>query len=104
VVFERRWALTLLDRVLARLRDEFRERGKEEVFDGLKNHLVGDEEQVSYRDAAARLGLSEVAARVAVHRLRRRFAELLRREVAETVATPEEIQEEIRHLVRAVSR
>ena len=103
-VFERRWALTVLDGVLATLRMEFRQRGKEHVFDALKVHLVGGEEYASGREISAQLGMSEAAARVAVHRLRRRFGELLRREIAETVSAPQEIQDEIQHLIRAVAR
>ena len=80
-LFDRRWALTVLDRVAATLREEFRRRGKETVFDGLRDQLVGDDDRLSYREAGARLSLSEVAARVAVYRLRRRFGELLRREI-----------------------
>ena len=103
-VFDQRWALSVLDRVAARLREEFRRRGKEAVFDGLREHLIGDDDRLSYREIGARLGLSEVAARVAVYRLRRRFGELLRREIGETVASPEDIEDEIRYLIRVVAR
>ena len=65
-VFDQRWALSVLDRVAATLREEFRRRGKEAVFDGLREHLIGDDDRLSYREIGARLGLSEVAARVAV--------------------------------------
>jgi RNA polymerase sigma-70 factor (ECF subfamily) len=103
-IFERRWALTVLDRVLVILRVEFRHSGKEHVFDALKGYLVAGEECASGREISAQLGMSEAAVRVAVHRLRRRFGELLRREIAETVSTPEDIQDEIQHLIRAVAR
>lgn len=103
-LFDQRWALTVLDRVTATLRDEFRRRGKEAVLDGLKDHLIGDAERLSYREVGARLGLSEVAARVAVCRLRWRFGELLRRQIGETVANPQDIEDEIRYLMRAVAR
>ena len=102
-LLDRRWALTVLDRVAATLRDEFRRRGKEGVFDGLKEHLAGDAEDSSYREIGVRLGLSEGAARVAVYRLRRRFGELLRKEVGETLASPEDVEDEIRCLMRALA-
>ena len=93
-----------LDRVAASLREEFQRRGKEAVFDGLKDQLIGDHDRLPYLEIGARLGLSEVAARVAVHRLRRRFGELLRREIGETVNSPEDIEDEIQYLMRAVAR
>ncbi len=92
-----------LDRVAASLREEFQRRGKEAVFDGLKDQLIGDHDRLPYLEIGARLGLSEVA-RVAVHRLRRRFGELLRREIGETVNSPEDIEDEIQYLMRAVAR
>ena len=101
--FEREWARTVLDRAGASLREEFRRRGKEAVFDGLKEHLIGDADRLSYREIGIRLGLSEGATRVAVHRLRRRFGELLRREIGATVFHPQDIDEEIRCLIRAVA-
>jgi RNA polymerase sigma factor (sigma-70 family) len=101
-LLDRRWALTVLDRVAATLRDEFRRRGKEAVFDGLKEQLAGDAEG-PYREIGVRLGLSEGAARVAVYRMRRRFGELLRKEVGETLASPQDIEDEIRCLMRALA-
>ena len=103
-LFDQRWALTVLDRVAATLREEFGRRGKEAVFDGLRDHLIGADDRLSYREIGARLGLSEVAARVAVYRLRRRFGELLRREIGETVTSPEDIEDEIQYLIRTVAR
>jgi RNA polymerase sigma factor (sigma-70 family) len=102
-LLDRRWALAVLDRVAATLRDEFRRRGKEAVFDGLKEYLAGDAEGPSYREIGVRLGLSEGAARVAVYRLRRRFGELLRKEVGQTLASPQDIEDEIRCLIRALA-
>ena len=102
-LLDRRWALTVLDRVAATLREEFCRRGKEAVFDELKPHLTGDAEGTPYREIGVRLGLSEGAARVAVHRLRRRFGELLRKEVGQTLASPEDIEDEIRCLMRALA-
>lgn len=101
-LFERRWALTLLTRVLSRLRQEFEAQGKEPTFDALKRWLTGDGGGVSYRETAAGLGLSEPAVRVAVHRLRRRYQALLRDEVARTVATPRDVDGEIQYLRRAI--
>ena len=102
-IFERRWALTLLEQALARLRQEFETAGKQRVFDGLKATLTGDDVAEPYAEIAGRLEMSEPAVKVAVHRLRRRYQELLREEIAQTVATAEEIDEELRNLFRAVS-
>ena len=85
-VLDRRWALTVLDRVLIQLRTDFRQRRKEALFERLKVHLVGGDSPSSCRETAAELGMSESAVRVAVHRLRRRFGELLRDEIGQTVA------------------
>jgi RNA polymerase sigma factor (sigma-70 family) len=100
-LLERRWALALLDQVLARLRAEFVADDKEKQFDELKVWLTEGKGATSYAVAAARLGTTEGAAKVAVHRLRRRYRELLRDEISHTVATPAEIEEEIRHLFAA---
>lgn len=97
-LFERRWALTLLDHVLARVQAEFDEGGKTRLFEALKGALAGGLEG-TYAAIAERLGMSEVAVKVAVHRLRRRYRERLREEIAHTVADPTEIDEEIRHLL-----
>jgi RNA polymerase sigma factor (sigma-70 family) len=102
-IFERRWALTLLEQALARLRHEFEAAGKQKVFDGLKATLTGDGVAEPYAEIAGRLDMSEPAVKVAVHRLRRRYQELLREEIAQTVATTTEIEEELRSLFRAVS-
>ncbi len=99
--FERRWALTLLDRALGRLRDEFTGRGKGGVFDGLRPYLVGDRGAPQERAAAA-LGMSVGAFKVAVHRMRQRYRELLREEIAQTVGGPDEVEEEIRDLFTAL--
>ncbi len=102
-IYDRRWALTLLETVLARLRDEFMRSGKEEIFNALKIHLTYPQSDEPYAVVAARLGMSEGAVKVAVHRLRRRFRELLRDEIGHTVATPEEVDGEIRYLFAALS-
>jgi RNA polymerase sigma-70 factor (ECF subfamily) len=101
-LFDRRWALTLLARVLGRIRSEFEKAGKAALFDALKGYLTAEETELSYREAAASLGLSEGAVKVAVHRLRRRFRLLLREEIAQTVATPEDVEDEIDYLFRAL--
>lgn len=102
-VFDRRWALTLLDRVLTRLRDAT-SRGHLEQFDRLSAYLTGEQPKQSYAQTAAALGMTEGAVKVAVHRLRRQFRDLVREEIADTVSTPEEVRDEIRHLWSAVSR
>jgi RNA polymerase sigma factor (sigma-70 family) len=101
-IYERRWALTLLERTLARLREEFRESGKDATFARLEGYLTGEQETLPYAELGASLGMSEGAVKVAVHRLRRRFGALLREEIAETVSDPAEVDEEIRELFRAV--
>jgi len=98
-LYERRWALTLLDRVLSRLSDEFNAVGKKEQFEKLKPYLMAERESIPYAEAVVVLGMNEGSIKVAVYRLRRRFRQLFREEVAHTVARPEEIDEEIRHLL-----
>jgi RNA polymerase sigma-70 factor (ECF subfamily) len=101
-IYEQRWALTLLDRVFVRLRDEFDRAGKQKEFDCLKVYLTGEAGTPSYQEAAAELATTEGAVRVAVHRLRRRYRELVREEIAQTVAGPEDVDEELRHLFAAL--
>ena len=101
--FDRAWALAMLARVLARLDAEMTANGKAPQFARLKTYLTGDEPNTSYSDAARDLAASEGAIKVAVHRLRRRFRDLVREEVAETVGSPDEIENEIRHLRAAVA-
>jgi RNA polymerase sigma-70 factor (ECF subfamily) len=96
--FERRWALTLLDTVLQRLREQYEHEGKGELFAGLNSSLVGGSESQPYAQLAAQLGLNEGAVKVAVHRLRKRYRRLLRAEVAQTMAANEDVDEELRHL------
>lgn len=101
-IFDRRWALTLLDQVLARLREEFASAGKTDHFDRLKIFLTG-EAGIHYRQIAAEMKMKEGAFKVAIHRLRRRYRDLLREEIAQTVADPDDIEAEIRHLFAAIS-
>ncbi len=101
-IFERRWALTLLKEVLAQLRNEYQRENKTELFDQLKSTLTGERRSLGYAEIAARLRTSEGAVKVAVYRLRRRYRELLQAEIAQTVASPAEIEEEIRALFAAL--
>lgn len=102
-IYRRRWALTLLQQVLGRLRGEYDRRGKLPLFDQLKEHLTGQQGTVPYGQIAGRLKLTEGAVKVAAHRLRRRCRELLREEIAQTVARPQEVDEELRELFAAMS-
>lgn len=101
-VFERRWALTLLEHVLRALRQESAAEGKGALFEALKDCIGGRPGDSRYRDVAARLDMNEGAVRMATHRLRRRYRELLREQIAQTVETPEQIEEEIAFLFNAV--
>ena len=102
-IFERRWALTLLDQVLARLREEYTRDGNAKAFNQMKSTLTGERRSVPYAEIGVRLAMSEGAVKVAVHRLRQRYRELLREEIAHTVSGPEQVEEEIRALFSAVS-
>lgn len=101
--FERRWALTLLDEVLRRLEAEQRAGGKAEQFAALRQCLVGDRASLPYDQIAFATGLSEGAVKVAVHRLRLRYRELLRAEIANTVDSPAEVDAEMRHLFNVLT-
>jgi len=98
-IYERRWALTLLDRTMTRLRDEFTAGGKTEEFKRLKTCLTAERGDISYAEIAAALGQNEGTVRVAVHRLRKRFREIFREEIAHTVSCADEIEEEVRYLM-----
>jgi RNA polymerase sigma factor (sigma-70 family) len=97
-IFERRWALTLLDSVLVALRDEYARDEKLSVFEKLKPCLAGSRESQPYAELANEFGMTEGAVKVAVHRFRQRYRELLRREIAHTVASSAGVDEEIRYL------
>ena len=101
--FEYRWALTLLDEVVRQLGTEFQRRGQAELFNALKPCLVGDGSAQPYAQLASTLGMEEGAIKVAVHRLRRRYRELLRAEIANTVAAPIEVETEMRHLFQVLA-
>jgi RNA polymerase sigma-70 factor (ECF subfamily) len=100
--FARRWALTLLEQVLLQLRAEFAASGRESLFDRLKVVLSGEQGSASYAALAADLEMTEGAVKVAIHRVRRRYRELLREQIARTVAEPELIDDEIRDLFVAL--
>jgi RNA polymerase sigma-70 factor (ECF subfamily) len=104
-LFARRWALTVLAQALDRLRDEHQATGPAQLerFEALRQTLTGDGRRVPYAELAARLGMTEGAIQVAVHRLRRRYREVLRELIAATVSDPAEIDEEIRDLFAALA-
>ncbi len=102
-ILEKRWAATLLAQVLARLREEFGDDDRRTLFDQLKPHLWREEETTPYAELAPRLGMTVSALKVTVHRLRGRYRELLRDEIAQTVADQAEVTDEIQHLLRAFS-
>lgn len=102
-VFDRKWATITLDRAVRRLREEHRQAEKGAIADQLLPYLTDTGGLPSYREAAAQLGLSEAAVKVAVHRLRQRLGAILRLEVADTVASAHEVDDEVRELIRAIS-
>jgi len=102
-LFERRWALTLLEQVLARLKQEYASAAKAKLFAQLEPSLVGEATPGQHGEWAVALGMNEGAVRVALHRLRRRYGELLRSEIADTVASHAEVEDEIRHLFASLS-
>jgi RNA polymerase sigma-70 factor (ECF subfamily) len=102
-IFERRWALTLLEQVLRRLRAEYVRDGRGNLFEQLKPTLTEVSRSVRYAEIAARLGTNEGAVKVAVHRLRQRYREVLRAEIADTVVGPGEVEDEIRNLFAALA-
>jgi DNA-directed RNA polymerase specialized sigma24 family protein len=103
-IYERRWALTLIEGVLQRLKEDYQGKGKTEFINALLPHLNGDAERGDYSAAAVKLQMSEPAVRTAVSRLRGDFRDLLRSEVALTVEDPAEIDDEIRYLITASQR
>jgi RNA polymerase sigma-70 factor (ECF subfamily) len=102
-IFERRWALMLLDRVLARLREEYAAAGKADRFAALETFLPGEQATGTYAEAAERLGVAEGTIKWEVHQLKKRYRELLRAEIAHTVSSPDEIDEEARYLIAVLS-
>jgi RNA polymerase sigma-70 factor (ECF subfamily) len=102
-LFARRWALTVLEQVLARLRADYVAAGKDVLFERLKGCLTGEENMAPYAQLARELQMTEGAIKVAVHRLRERYGALLRAEIAQTVDRSEDVDEELRYLLSAVS-
>jgi RNA polymerase sigma factor (sigma-70 family) len=102
-IFERRWALSVLDRVVEKLRYEFLHHGRPEHFERLKVFLLGHSD-APYAAMAGQMNTSEGALKVAIHRLRKRYRELFRQEIADTVADPAEVESELRFLAAALTR
>ena len=102
-LFERQWALALLETVVRRLREEHEAAGKGQLFMTLRFAITGDRNTVPYTELAGQLGTSEPAVRVAVHRLRRRYRQVLRDEIAQTLASPDGIEDELRSLMTALA-
>lgn len=98
-LFERRWGMTVMERAMERLRDETIDSAHPERFDALREYLTGSSPRISYEETAVALGMSEGALKAAVHRFRGRFGQLLREEVAATVADASEVDTEIRYLL-----
>ena len=103
-VFERRWAQTLMERAVTRLREEYTEEGKAELFQKLKDLQPGERSAQNYVELGAALGLSEGAVKSAVHRLRLRYRDILRKEIAGTLNNAEEVDEEIRYLIQVLGK
>ena len=101
-IFERRWALSVLERVVERLRSEFVQHGRPEHFERLKVFLLGQSE-APYAALAREMNTSEGALKVAIHRLRKRYRELFRQEIADTVADPAEVEAELRYLAAVLT-
>ena len=102
-IFERRWALSVLDRVMERLRNEFVQHGRSEHFERLKLFLLGQSD-APYAALAREMNTSEGALKVAIHRLRKRYRELFRQEIADTVADPAEVESELRFLAAVLTK
>jgi RNA polymerase sigma factor (sigma-70 family) len=102
-IYERRWALTLLEKVLGQLQKEYERDGRKELFAALNTCLVGERASQPYDQLAQRLGMTESAVKSTVHRLRRRYRQLLRDEITHTLASAELVDEELRHLLTVVA-
>lgn len=98
-IYERRWALTVLEQVLRRLGDEYQAAGKMALFDQLQKSLTAEPDRPSQADTAREFGMTENAVKQACHRLRQRYRQLLREEIAHTVMVPGDIEDELRHLI-----
>ena len=101
ILFDRRWALTVLGRAMDRVREEYEVAEKADLFEELKEFL-SHQKSLPHADLAARFGISVGVVGVTIHRLRKRYTEVLRDEISRTVQRPEEIDDEVRHLIAAV--
>ncbi len=101
LLFDRHWAMTLLETTMARLQREYLESGRAKLFEYLRDCLARDESALAYAEIARRLSLTEPAVKMAVQRMRKRYREILRDQIAQTVSAPEEIEAEIRQLFSA---
>ncbi|MBC8352511.1 MAG: sigma-70 family RNA polymerase sigma factor [Planctomycetes bacterium] len=102
-MFRRRWALSVLDSVIKRLEKEYEAKGKAQLFRALKDCLTGDSRDISYDKLAAEVSMSPGAVKTAAHRLRKRYRELLKDEISQTVTCQEEVEDEINQLLNALS-
>src|SRR5262245_30690498 len=103
LLYDRRWALAVLERALRALRAEFSANGRESFFEAVQGTLTGDSAAVPYREIADRFGMTESNVKVSIHRMRRRYGDLVRAEIADTVDTEAEVDEEVRYLLTALS-
>lgn len=101
-LFDRRWAFAVLEQVRERLREDYRIAGKSDQFERLRPYLLGERAAPAYGVLAPKLGMTENALKVAVHRLRQRYGELLRQEILRTVSNANEVNDELRHLIGIV--
>jgi len=102
-LYDRRWAMIVLEQVMTKLRNEMRAEGKADHFEQLKEFIAGNKGDVRYAEVAENLGLSEAAVKTAVHRLRKRYRRLLIAEIADTVETQHDVEQELRHLLAALA-
>ena len=102
-LYDRKWAVAILDRTLNRLQAEYNDHGKGDLFETLKDCLAGKSDSAPYRELGQKLKMSEGAIKVAVHRLRTRYRELLREEISQTLDNPAEVENELRHLFQTLS-
>jgi DNA-directed RNA polymerase specialized sigma24 family protein len=101
MLFDRHWALALLDQTMSQLREEYVASGRSVLFDHLQNCLTKEDCALPYHEVANRLNSTESAVKMAIYRLRGRYQELLRQQIAQTVSSAEEVEDEVRHLFSA---
>ena len=102
-IFEKRWAETIIQQALGRLQDEYVSQGKAELYDQLKDLAPGERGEETYVELGKRFGLSESAIKSAMYRLRARYQRILREEIAQTVMRPQDVEQEIRHLIHVLA-